>query len=88
MRTSLNEIKLIDSHLNGQLYGGESALFNAMLILNPALPEQITWQRKTRTTIEQYSRKALRQEIDNVYTKLFTEPAHSGFRQRILKIFG
>lgn len=88
MRTSLDEIKLIDGYLDNSLGGGESALFNARLILEPLLPEQIAWQRKTRTVIEQYGRKVLRQEIENVHTKLFTEPAHHSFRQRVLKIFG
>lgn len=88
MRTSLNEIKLIDGYLHNSLSGEDSALFSAMLILEPGLPEQIEWQQQTHVLIAQYSRKALRQEIADVHSKLFTESAHHSFRQRILKIFG
>jgi hypothetical protein len=87
MRTLLNEIKLIDNHLFNQANAGDALLFDAMLILNPALQENVLWQKKTHAIIQQYSRKKLKAEIDSVHQRLFTEPAHQSFRQRIWDLF-
>jgi hypothetical protein len=87
MRTSLNEIKLIDEHIfkNGLIE--DKLLFDAMLILNPALSNQVMWQKKTHAFVKQYGRKKLKAEIESVHQQLFNEPAHQSFRQRILRIF-
>jgi hypothetical protein len=87
MRTLLNEIKLIDDHLFNQANTGDALLFDAMLIINPGLKENMMWQKKTHTIVQQYSRKKLKAEIDSVYQQLFTEPAHQTFRQRIWSLF-
>jgi hypothetical protein len=87
MRTLLNEIKLIDNHLFNQANAGDALLFDAMLILNPALKENVLWQKKTHAIIQQYSRKKLKAEIDSAHQRLFTEPAHKTFRQRIWGLF-
>lgn len=87
MRTSLNEIELIDRHLLNQLSGEESALFNARLLLDPGMPERIAWQKRTRTIVEQYSRKKLKAEIEAVHERLFNRQEHMGFRQKVLNLF-
>jgi len=87
MRTSLNETRLIDGHLLNGLSGEDSALFNAMRIVDPSLPGRVEWQGKTHQMIGQYSRKKLKAEIEAVHQKLFTKPEHLGFRQRILQLF-
>ncbi len=87
MRTLLNEIKLIDDHLFNQANTGDALLFDAMLILNPALQENVMWQKKTHAIVQQYSRKKLKAEIDSVHQRLFTEPTHQTFRQRVLSLF-
>ena len=87
MRTSLNEIKLIDDHLFGTSDPADALLFDAMVILDNTLPEKIVWQQNTHTVIQQYSRKRLKAELDNVHQKLFSEPRHKRFRQKILNLF-
>ena len=87
MRTSLNEIKLIDGHLFNKGTTEEALLFDAMLILNPGLTEQVMWQKKTHAIIQHYGRKKLKAEIETVHQQLFNEPAHRTFRERILEIF-
>jgi hypothetical protein len=83
----LNEIKLIDEHIfkNGSIEDG--LLFDAMLILNPELNDNVMWQKKTHAIVLQYSRKKLKSEIESVHRQLFNEPAHQSFMQRIMRLF-
>ncbi|HUP13667.1 MAG TPA: hypothetical protein VM187_15705, partial [Niastella sp.] len=62
-------------------------VFEARLILQPALQENLLWQQKTYEIIKQYSRRRLKAEIEAVHQQLFTEPEHISFRKRILGIF-
>ncbi|HUP11837.1 MAG TPA: hypothetical protein VM187_06490 [Niastella sp.] len=87
MRTSLNEIKHIDDYLLQYAGKADCALFEARLILQPALKENLLWQQKTYELIKQYSRRQLRAEIEAVHQQLFTEPEHTSFRKRILALF-
>ena len=87
MRTSLNEIKLIDGHIFNSGLHEDALLFDAMLILDPGLPEKIMWQKKAHAMVQQYGRKKLKAEIEMVHQKLFNEPMHQIFKQRILRFF-
>jgi hypothetical protein len=87
MRTSLNEIKLIDEHLFNNGTPENGLLFDAMRIINPELSTQIMWQKKTHAVVQQYGRKKLKAEIEAVHQQLFTEPVHQSFRKRVMKFF-
>jgi hypothetical protein len=87
MRTSLNEIQTIEKHLQGQLSGGNEALFQANLLLNPVLPQQVRVQVQSYRLIQAYGRKQLSAEIRQVQEQLFTAPEHKTFLQRILTFF-
>jgi hypothetical protein len=87
MRTSLNEIKQIDEHILKLAAPDEALLFEARLILNPALSGKVEWQRQAHHYISRYSRKALKSEIQSVHQQLFTLPRHARFRQRIFSLF-
>ena len=88
MRTSLNEIKLIDEHLFNNVTVEDALLFEAMRIINPALNQQLVWQQHTHTIMQQYSRKKLKAEIEAVHQKLFNDAKHQSFKQRVLSLFG
>jgi hypothetical protein len=87
MRTSLNEIRLIDDHLFNKGTTEETLLFDAMLIINPMLNEQVALQKKAHSMVQQYGRKKLKAEIEAVHRQLFAKPAHRGFREKILSLF-
>ena len=87
MRTSLNEIKLIDGYIFNSNPIEDALLFDAMLIIDPALPGRIVWQKKTHAVIRQYSRNKLKAEIESAHQKVFSEPSHKSFRQKILSFF-
>ena len=87
MRTSLNEIKLIDGYIFNRNPTEDRLLFDAMLILNPELSAQVVWQKKTHSMVQHYGRKQLRAEIESAHQKLFNEPAHKTFKGKILSFF-
>jgi len=88
MRTSLNEIKEIDDHLLKQSPPDEALLFEAKLIINPELQYRVQWQQQTLNLVQQYGRDSFRAEIEAVHQKLFSQPGHEGFRQKIMRLFG
>ena len=87
MRTSLNNIQQIDDYLLQFAGKADRALFEARLILQPALQQDLLWQQKTYEIIKQYSRRQLKAEIESVHQLLFTEPEHVSFRRKIMAIF-
>ena len=87
MRTSLNEIKLIDGYIFNKNPTEDALLFDAMRIINPQLSTQIAWQKKTHTMVQAYSRKKLKAEIEAAHQKLFNEDNHRSFRQKIMNLF-
>ncbi len=87
MRTSLNNIKLIDDYLLGNLPTGEALLFEANTLLNNQLAEDVMLQKKTHNIIEQYGRQSIKAEIAAVQQTLATAPQYHGFMQRIANLF-
>jgi len=83
----LNNIKVIDDHLFGRTDTSEALLFEANMILNSGLCEDVQHQQNAYAVIKQYSRQQLRAEIESAKHKLETEPQHRGFMQRIVNLF-
>jgi hypothetical protein len=87
MRTSLIETEQIEAHLL-QLSGpGASLVFEARLLLDAELGEKLHWQKKTYSMIRIYGRDQLKKEIESVHQKLFTQPEHTSFSQKIRRLF-
>ncbi|MBD1391509.1 hypothetical protein [Mucilaginibacter glaciei] len=87
MRTSLRNIKETDDHLHGQLPPQDALLFEARLLLDAELANNLHWHQQTLGLVHQYGRNHLRSIIENVHQQLFTQTQHSGFRQKILQLF-
>lgn len=87
MKTSWNELVLIEDYLLSDRKGTDRTLHEARMILQPGLRESVFWQEKTYHLVQQYGRQQLREEIEQVHEKLFTAPEHHSFRQRIMKLF-
>lgn len=85
MRTSLNEIKAIDDHLFNNTDPAGSLLFQARMILNADLRQNVALQQTAHQTIQQYGRKQLKAEIEAVHQKLMAEPKN--FMQKLLSLF-
>lgn len=88
MKTSWNELLLIEDYLLSGRKEADRILFEARIVLQPDLKESVFWQEKTYNLIQQYGRQQLRKEIEQVHEKLFTAPEHYSFRQKIMRLFG
>lgn len=87
MRTSLHDIQQIDDYLLKIAGEADQRLFEARLLLQPALHQQLLWQQKTYAIIRQYSRRQLKAEIESVHQDLFTGVEHTTFRRKIMALF-
>lgn len=87
MRTSLIEAQQIEAYLMWLSEPGDALVFEARLLLEPELAEKVQWQKETYKIIRQYGRDQLKKEIEAVHQQLFNEPKHTGFRQKIIRLF-
>ena len=87
MRTSLIETEQIEAHLLRRSDTGEALVFEAKMLLDPELKEKAMWQQKTYHIVKLYGREQLRQEIEAVHQKLFSDDRHKSFRQKIMSLF-
>jgi len=87
MRTSLNDIKTIEDYLLGHLSDDDALLFEANMILNSDLADDIKLQQNTYAVIRQYSRQKIKAEITAVQEKLLIAPENQNFLQRIANLF-
>lgn len=88
MKTSWNELLLIEDYLLSDRKGTDKILLEARMVLKPGLRESLFWQEKTYSLIQEYGRQQLRKEIEQVHEKLFTAPEHYSFRKKIMQLFG
>ncbi|CAH0257825.1 MULTISPECIES: hypothetical protein [unclassified Pedobacter] len=87
MKTSLNELRLIEHYLLSDDKDGESFLLEAKMILQPDLKQQVYWQDKTYQMVRNYGRKQLKNEIENIHQTLYNTDAHQSFRQKVMRLF-
>jgi hypothetical protein len=87
MRTSLNNIKAIDDYLLGRMAPGDALLFEANMLLNSDLTDDLKHQQSTYSIIRKYSRQNLKAEIMAVQETLAAAAQHQGFMQRIAGLF-
>ena len=87
MRISLNNIAQAEQHLLKKPAPANSLLFEAKMLINDELKNNVTAQQQVYSLVKQYGRKQLKAEIEAVHQQLFTQPEHLTFRQKIARIF-
>ncbi|MDB5030335.1 hypothetical protein [Mucilaginibacter sp.] len=87
MMTSWNETRQIEAHLFDIADTGSMLVFEARLMLDNNLADKVIWQQKAYDTIQQYGRRQLKKEIETIHQKLFTQPEHLSFSQKIRRLF-
>jgi xylose isomerase len=87
MRTSLNELKQTEDFLLDTMRPEEAVVFQAKMLIDPALQRNVRMQQKVYSVIRQYGRKKLRAEIEQVHSTLFQQPQHQSFREKIYQLF-
>jgi hypothetical protein len=87
MRTSLNNIKIIDDYVLGRMVPDDSLLFEANMLLDSDLSDDVKYQQSTYSIIKEYSRQNIKTEIKAVQEILATAPEHVGFMRSIANLF-
>lgn len=87
MRTSLNNIRLIEKFLKGQMSPEESLLFHVRLMNDQVLNINLRIQEKIYALIKLYHRKKLKEEIQSVDHKMFSDPLKADFQESIHYFF-
>lgn len=86
--SSLDEMQFMEDCLLSRASGEQRLLFEANLLVKPALREDVHWQRKAYSFIRAYGRQQLRRELEDVHQALFTAPKYRAFRDKIFGFFG
>ena len=87
MRTSLNNIKTIDDYLLGRMAPGDALLFEANMLLNKELNNDMKHQQSTYAVIRQYSRQKIKDEIITAQKIFANAPQHRALMHRIINLF-
>ena len=87
MRTSLNQIKLIEAQLSGSLTTEDALLCEANALLDPEWENKIAQQRQAQRLVLLYGRQQLRNNIQSVHEELFSRPEHRSFREKVMRLF-
>jgi len=83
MRNELNETRLIDEYLFGQLNEEERRSFDAHLLCNEAFAEKVDRQRSTHRLIRLFARKIQRRRLEAIHRTLLTEPEFAHYIKNI-----
>jgi hypothetical protein len=87
MRTSLTDIKQAEAWLQGQLATPEALLFEARQLTNPLLRLNVALQQQAVKLVSLYHHKKLKEEVEAVHQKLFSNPQKAAFQKEITQLF-
>lgn len=87
MKTSASETHLIENYIQKQLPPADQLVFEARLLLSPELSEILKWQRQVHELVKLRGRRQLKAQIELVEQKIFTQPAHQTFRDKMYRLF-
>lgn len=87
MKTSWPDVRHIDDYLHGHLSDTDATVFEACLILDPALAQKVKEQQAVYRYITLYGRKTLKAELENTFRHMQAEPEHRSLFQKIHGLF-
>jgi len=87
MKTSLNNIRILERFLTGKMRPKESLSFQVRLVDDPVLKMSLRLQEKIHALVRMYHRKKLKEEIQSVERNMFSDPMRAGFQESIQYYF-
>ncbi|MGN6341144.1 MAG: hypothetical protein ACTHML_09295 [Ginsengibacter sp.] len=87
MKISWNDARRIERYLDNELPEEEKILFEAQLVLDPHFKLHVRLQKRIHSLIKLYGRRKMKAEIGKIHHKLFHNPEHIIFQQRIQQLF-
>ena len=83
----LREIKQIDMYCRDEMDAASRIVFEAQLLIDPALAIRVQYQQKLYRIIRRSGRRQIKSEVDRVHRRLFSDPSKADFRRDIFKLF-
>jgi len=87
MKISWNDTRHIERYLDNELSKEEKILFEAQLVLDSRFKLNVGLQKQVHSLIKLYGRRKMKAEIGKIHHKLFQNPEHVIFQQRIQQLF-
>jgi hypothetical protein len=87
MKISWNDTRRIERYLDKELSEEEKILFEAQLMLDPHFKFNVRLQKQIHSLIKLYGRRKMKADIGKIHHKLFHNPEHIIFQQRIHQLF-
>lgn len=87
MRTSLNDIKIIEAYLRNTLAVSDRVLFEARLLVNKELRKNVLLQREVFELVTQHHRRKIKEEFQHAHRRLFADPKNTDVAEEIRNIF-
>ncbi len=87
MRTSLNNIKTIDDYISGSMHPGDAMVFQANMLLNSDLKNEVMDMQIAHTIIRHYSRQSIKSEITAVHNAILNAPHLHLLMKRVANLF-
>jgi hypothetical protein len=86
MKTS-TDVKDIENYLQGTLDTPSKLLFEAKMLIDPALMSDVRSQRLVYLVVQILGRRKIKSEIEEVHNSLFNDPGRSNFCHSIYNLF-
>jgi hypothetical protein len=87
MRTSLTEVRQIESYLQQSMEPTEKLAFEARMAADKGLGARVKKQQLVQAAVTFYGRKRLRKELQAVEHRLLHSPEKRWFQIRVQSIF-
>ena len=87
MRISLNNIREIESYIEGTMDRNEAVLFEEKMRSDSLLRLNVSLQEKVLDIVRMYHRKRLKIELEELHQRMFSDPGKAAFRKSVMRIF-
>ena len=87
MRISLNNIREIESYIDGTMDRNDVVLFEEKMRSDSLLQLNVSLQEKVLAIVRMYHRKRLKMELEEVHQRIFNDPGKETFKESVMQIF-
>lgn len=87
MRTSLNEIRLLEAYLKNELDPMDALVMDAKLRIDQELADRLMLQQCTYRLIRRYGRNVLREQLKVIAHDFICKPENKTLMQKIRSYF-
>lgn len=84
---TLHKTKQIEGYLFGKLSPASRLLFEARMLINPILRQDVENQRRLYAIVKQHGRRGVKSEVTRIHYQLFNDPLKEDFQSRIFGLF-